>query len=210
MAAGGIPGRAVAVATAGAFLVFVGIRDIPVLDGLRELTRGRLPEARNKPTGETTRAILAGLDTSSSTGSSGGSGTAVTGGSLPALVNAVTRYSGDKYSQSKRWQPGYSDCSSFVGKGLKDIGITPPGVSVTGSYLTWRQLKQIPREQLAAGDLCVNGGHMVVAVSNSEAIGQQNGRTNVRRGTPEQLMPGPFTSFRYVGPKPTTAKQMET
>lgn len=46
MARGGISGLAVAVGSAGAFLVYAGIRNVPLLDGLRELARGQLPPAR--------------------------------------------------------------------------------------------------------------------------------------------------------------------
>jgi len=46
VARGGISGLAVAVGSAGAFLVYAGIRNVPLLDGLRELARGQLPPAR--------------------------------------------------------------------------------------------------------------------------------------------------------------------
>jgi hypothetical protein len=119
-------------------------------------------------------------------------------------VDAVQQFAGDHYSQARRWDTGYSDCSSFVGKGLRSIGITPPGASVTGSYLTWGQLRTVPRSEVGAGDLCVNAGHMIVATSNSDGIGQQNSRSNVRRGPIESLMPGPFTCLRYVGARAAT------
>lgn len=206
---GGISGPAVAMATAGAFLVYVGVRNVPILAGLREITNGSLPAARNKPN-DATRSALAALFTGS-TGTgvvAAADTTGASGGAFPALVGAVQQFAGDHYSQARRWDPGFSDCSSFVGKGLKSLGITPPGISVTGSYLTWGQLRKVDRSQLAAGDLCVNSGHMIVATGNGSAIGQQNSRSNVRTGTPEELMPGSFVCLRYTGAQPATAASM--
>lgn len=207
---GGIPGPAVAIATAGAFMVFIGIRNVPVLAGLRELAAGKLPAARNADN-SATKSVYQALFTA--TGSSGG--TAVTpaglaggGGAFPALVAATAQFAGDRYSQARRWEAGYSDCSSFAGKALKAAGVTPPGISVTGSYLTWGLLAKIPREQVQAGDLCVNAAHMIIATSSTDGIGQQNSRVNVRRDRIESLMPGPFTCLRYTGPKPASAAAM--
>ena len=39
------------------------------------------------------------------------------------LTDAIQKHLGESYSQSKRGQSGFSDCSSFVGKVLKDAGI---------------------------------------------------------------------------------------
>lgn len=46
MASQGISGVAVTVAAAGGFLVYAGIRNVPILDGLRDLAAGRLPAPR--------------------------------------------------------------------------------------------------------------------------------------------------------------------
>jgi len=212
---GGIPGPAVAIATAGAFMIFIGIRNVPVLAGLRELAAGKLPAARNADN-TATKSVYQALFTAGSS-SGGGSGAVVqagtagsTGGAFPALVAATAAFAGDHYSQARRWEAGYSDCSSFAGKSLKAAGVTPPGISVTGSYLTWGLLAKIPREQVQAGDLCVNAAHMIIATSNTDGIGQQNSRVNVRQDKIENLMPGPFTCLRYTGPKPVSAAGMAT
>lgn len=42
----GISGLAVLWATAGAYLVYAGIRDVPIIDGLRELAAGRIHPGR--------------------------------------------------------------------------------------------------------------------------------------------------------------------
>lgn len=62
MARGGISGLAVAVGSAGAFLVYAGIRNVPLLEGLRELARGQLPPARNAVVGHgVAKASTAGM-----------------------------------------------------------------------------------------------------------------------------------------------------
>lgn len=44
---GGISGLAVAVAAAGGFLVYAGIKDVPLLDGLRQIISGQTPTGRD-------------------------------------------------------------------------------------------------------------------------------------------------------------------
>lgn len=43
-----IPGIGIAMMTFGGFLMYIGIRDVPFLEGLREITSGRLPTPREK------------------------------------------------------------------------------------------------------------------------------------------------------------------
>lgn len=215
MATKGISGLAVAMATVGGFLMYVGIRDVSFQDALREVVKGKVQPIESK-TGSTsqTAASFIGKSTSASQlglapnddgeDSSGGvaeAGYKTSGGGLPSLVNAVYAYKGDKYSQSKRWQSGYSDCSSFVGKGLKKLGITPPGASTTYSYLGSSQWKKISRSQAGAGDLACNSGHVAIFINNSQGIGQQNSRSNVKMDSMSNLMSGTgsFVCLRYAG-----------
>lgn len=118
---------------------------------------------------------------------------------FPQLVAAEQQFINDQYSETMRWAPGYSDCSSFVGKALKSLGITPPGSSVTTDYMVAGDWYNIPRSDLSAGDICVNVVHMVTATGNNSAIGQENPRRNVATGTPEDLMmgTGSFICRRY-------------
>ena len=43
---GGISGLAVAMATVGGFFVYIVVRNVPVLQGLREILKGQTPTAR--------------------------------------------------------------------------------------------------------------------------------------------------------------------
>lgn len=128
---------------------------------------------------------------------------------LPELVGALKPYVNDTYSQPRRWENGYSDCSTFVGKGLKRLGIDPPGASTTADYYIWPKLQEIARSQVVAGDFLIYRtplrGHIAIAISKEEAIGQQRPGRNVQTGSIENnIMYGnkPFKCFRYVGDNP--------
>lgn len=187
-----ISGVHVALAVGGIVFVYAGLRDTNPLAALRDITSGKPPAVEPTSAGLTVGAGGGGIVGSAVPG-------AIAGAGAYALISAAQKHAGERYSQSMRWQPGYSDCSSFVGKSFRDIGITPPGVSVAASYLTWSKLHRIDRAQLAAGDLCANTGHIILATGHDSAIGQQNSRDNVQTGRPENLMwgTGTFVCLRY-------------
>lgn len=196
----GISGVAVVLATAGGVLLYAGFQGLNPLQALKDITSGKtkgLTTAQvsfvNDPTGGG-----AGL------GNGGSMAVGFTGGESALgnqIVAAAMRHSSEKYSQARRWQAGYSDCSSFVGKALKDVGITPPGGSVTGSYLVWQKLKTVSRSEIQAGDILCGSGHVAIALSPSTAIGQQSSRTNVRQDSIPNIMYGQssWVPRRYVG-----------
>lgn len=184
-----ISGTAVAVAIGGAVLIYAGLRGSTPLQALRDVTSGRPPAVR---TG------TADLDPSLER--AGHLSGRALGGPGARLVAAAEQFTGDRYSQVRRWQVGWSDCSSFVGKSLKAVGITPPGASICVNYLTWRGARKVARSEVTTGDLIVNAAHMVLATSNTHAVGQQNPRDNVQRDKIESLMwgTGPFVCLRVV------------
>lgn len=131
---------------------------------------------------------------------------------LPQLVQAVQPYIGDSYSQAQRWVPGFSDCSSFLGKGLKALGITPPGNSVTTDYLSDPNWQTIPTGQMAAGDIAVNSDHVIIITGPGTAIGQENPSSNVKTGSVDSLMSGTgsYVIRRYVGKGATQSPVTDT
>lgn len=196
---GGISGVAVAVGTVGTLLVYAGIRGTNPVQALRDISSGK-PVGVSK-TG-TSQADSGGgyLIAEVPTDNAGGAVSPIPVTNSP-LVQAALAFKNDKYSQAKRWQPGYSDCSSFVGKALKSLGITPPGASVTGSYLTWNVLTNIPKSQIQAGDLLCGSAHIAIAVSHDEAIGQQNTRRNVQIDSINNIMFGQsWVARRFKNP----------
>jgi cell wall-associated NlpC family hydrolase len=192
-AKGGISGVGLAIATFGGLLVYAGFKGTNPVEALRDIASGT-------PSGITPRN--AGLQAAAASYRSGGAAGGTSGaGAGNALVDAARTYSGDRYSQARRWQEGYSDCSSFVGKAFKKIGRTPPGASTTASYLTSKQFTKISRAQAQAGDLAVTTSHMAIFTGPDTAIGQQNARRNVVEGPIEDVMfPNKaFTVLRYKG-----------
>lgn len=203
---GGLPGIALGMAGVAALLMYAGFRGTDPLTALRDVATGQ-PKGLTQA-GYEREALYTGIEAPGSAGGAAGSGGLTqaslanpSGGAHPEFVRAATQFMNDQYSQARRWSPGYSDCSSFVGKCLKACGVTPPGASTTASYLTWRKCVTITRDQVGAGDFLVNGGHMALAVSNTMAVGQQNGRVNVQIGPLDQIMAGSggWVARRYTG-----------
>lgn len=121
-------------------------------------------------------------------------------GPWPELLDACLTNSGDTYSQAKRWQNGYSDCSSWIGKGMKKLGKNPGG-STTLTFLASADWVTIPSSQRGTGDIAVNSSHCVVISGASGAVGQQRPGRNVQLGTLKDLMSGtgPYVIRRYKG-----------
>lgn len=184
-----IPGLAVAVATAGAVMVYAGLRGTSVVQALRDVVSGAPPAVPTRS---------AGLDDTAAPQGVVSSGPVIIGA---RLVAEAMKNKGDRYSQARRWEPGYSDCSSFVGKALKQMGLTPPGASITWNYLAWSDAFKVDRSKVVAGDLAVNATHMVLITSATHAIGQQNPSVNVQEDTIEHLMAGTgsFVCLRLRG-----------
>lgn len=195
MASGGISGVAVALATAGGVLLYAGFQGLDPVQALKDITSGKTKELQP--------SNVSFVNDPTSLGQGGGVIAADYGGSGVGgkIVAAAMTHRSERYSQARRFQDGYSDCSSFVGKALKDVGITPPAGSVTGSYLAWNKLKTVPKSQIQPGDLLCGPGHIAIAVSSTTAIGQQNGRQNVRVDDIDSIMWGQsyWRARRYIG-----------
>lgn len=206
----GISGTGVALATFGGVLVYAGFTGQSPIAALKAISTGH-PAGVAKTSGYVNTEAYPGLDsalaavgTGTNPGDSAGSilSGAVGTGPLAALASAALTFDMDKYSQPKRWQDGFSDCSSFVGKAFRKIGITPPGASTTTSYLAWSKLKKISFMQAAAGDLVISPTHMAIVFdSRGNAIGQQNPSENVVINTVANVMAGTgaYGYYRYTG-----------
>lgn len=188
-----IPTSTVLLVAAGGVLIYAGFTSRNPLAALKDVSTGRPSPIRNTP------SVNASAFTGVSSGVPTGYVDTVAGEGLPALPRAVEQFSGDKYSQTNRWGKGFSDCSSFVGKGLKSLGIKPPGNSTTTAYLASKEWQQVPAGDVQAGDLAISLNHVVVCYGNGYAIGQQNPSRNVQRGKVDDLMYGnkPYIFIRY-------------
>jgi hypothetical protein len=191
----GVSGLGLAIATGGALLVYAGLKDVSPLDALRDIASGRPSGVPSHSAGYSPSG-----DASSDTFTWQKASKVPQGAAFSPLVAAVWQFRADTYSQAKRWQPGYSDCSSWVGKGFKSLGITPPGGSTTWDYLSWDQLHKVTTG--GAGDLVISTSHMAVLTGPGTAIGQQSPKSNVRTGPIKDVMygAGSYAIYRYVGP----------
>lgn len=194
---GGIPGVAVALATAGGVLLYAGFQGLNPIEALKDITSGKTKSLEPSTVSFTNDPTNLGQGGVIQAGWTGGGDSSLGG----RIIAAAMQHRSEKYSQGRRWQDGYSDCSSFVGKSLKDVGITPPGGSVTGSYRVWSKLKTVSRDAIQAGDLLCGPGHIAIALDGARAIGQQNTRQNVRIDSIDNIMWGQpsWVPRRYVG-----------
>lgn len=121
-------------------------------------------------------------------------------GPWPELVDACLVGSKDIYSQARRWQDGYSDCSSWIGKGMKRLGKNPGG-STTLTFLSSSDWGTVSRDKIGPGDIAVNTSHCVVITGSNGAVGQQRPGRNVQIGTIDDLMSGTgsYVFKRYKG-----------
>jgi hypothetical protein len=176
---GGINGTALFAAAVGGVLVYAGFAGVSPAAALRSISTGRPAAPGTQP------VLLAGTDL-------GIVAAGVAGNALRSqVVAAAGKYMGDRYSQLRRRQPGWSDCSSFVDKCLRDAGIKPPydPWANTTLYLMSPEWRTIPAAAVLPGDIAVAVGHMVLitAAGAAMAVGQENPRINVRTGPPGSL-----------------------
>lgn len=168
----GISGTAVAVATFGAVLVYAGFRGVSPLQALRDATGGTPPPVKGKPTTPIT--------------TSPPSASGLTDPRRAAVVAASNKYVKDQYSQLQRRQVGYSDCSSFVDKCLRDAGIQPPGDpwANTANYRASGDWPTVEASAVDVGDIAISISHMVLITAKGgvSGIGQQRPFVNVKTG----------------------------
>lgn len=173
---GGVPGLAVALATVGGFFVYIGLRNVPIVEGLRELVKGKTPTPRPTTPGTIPPELLP--DTGQLAGNGGGGGGAGGGGSGNAIADAARRYIGNPYVwggavPTQAGGPGM-DCSGLVTWVLvHDIGLKnlPSSTHTTTlPFLAWSGASTIARDQCAAGDLVCWTGHIGIATGRDTMI----------------------------------------
>lgn len=98
------------------------------------------------------------------------------------FITAALKYKGDKYSQPKRMERGYSDCSSLIYKALRDSGLldskqTTRTISTKYMRDGDPRFKQIPESQLKRGDILWGqdntpqyGGHVAIYLGEGKTL----------------------------------------
>jgi cell wall-associated NlpC family hydrolase len=195
MAKGGISGVAVGMVSTGAYLVYAGINDVPLLDGLRSLVRGDAPKGKEKKDAAGWLSNLPSLTGGGNPATSVIDGSAGTSASGNALVAAARKYLGVPYRWGGTTRAGL-DCSGLVQLSFRDIGITDcPRTSLAISR--WSKLRKVSAP--AAGDILWWSGHVAIATSPTRMIeaptfGIPVRETGIRRGA---------LVLRYVSSAPT-------
>lgn len=165
---GGISGVAVALATAGGLLVYMGIQNVPLAEGLRDLLRGKVPTPRPKKATPVPAEFVAGHANADPNALAAMGGTALG----TEIAGYARQYLGTPYVWAGHTPAGF-DCSGFATWVLHhDVGLNLPNNThtVTGQFLTWTGATVIPFNQMAAGDLVVWPAHMGIAVDNQSMI----------------------------------------
>jgi cell wall-associated NlpC family hydrolase len=173
-----ISGLGVALATAGGLLLYTGIRNVSIVDGLRDVIGGKPPGTTpGAPVGPALASLVTNVDKAiaANTARQGldvatGTGTQPGGPLGRAIADAARAYLGKPYVWAGTFaNGGGGDCSGLVYRALNDIGIHVPRLITTG-FLVWTGATSIPRDQCAEGDLVCWTGHIGIAVSNTQMI----------------------------------------
>lgn len=105
---------------------------------------------------------------------------------LQKMLDSAFSHLGEKYSQPKRGQKGYSDCSYFVWQAMRDAGFNvPKGAWDTSSMLRSGCFQRIPYDDVKAGDVAIKprtrsgGGHTLIALGKDKIIHQTKPRAKV-------------------------------
>lgn len=192
-----------AVAAGGGVLLYAALRGVSPVQALKDVTSGSPPAVSTE--GKVVTQWRERGDVPGGSGSTAWKGVYRLANVPKALrrpaafITALNVHAGERYSQDHRWASGYSDCSSFAGKGLLDTGIAPPGGSNTSAFLASGDWVRVSSPRM--GDIAVNSTHMAVFTDGSHGIGQQNSKRNVQRDTMDNLMAntGSWEIRRYRG-----------
>ena len=101
------------------------------------------------------------------------------------FLEAAHKYNGDKYSQTRRMEKGFSDCSSLIYKGARDSKLldnSQTSRTISTKYMgvdTPRdpRFKQIDMKNLQRGDILWGGDYVNGKWSGHVAIYLGNGKT---------------------------------
>lgn len=211
MAAAGISGTGLALATAGGVLMWAGLSGASPIEIVKTVAGGHAPpkisvgspialferaigSAFNNALGAVTNSTLGAGITSGLSAVVGGS--YVTGGNSSLgnrIAAAATGYVGKVPYLWGGATPAGWDCSGFVTYVLHhDIGLNLPSNdhTVSQEFYVWSGLKTISASQAQAGDLVCWLTHVAIAISPTECVGAETPALGTTTGTFQNMGPG--------------------
>lgn len=187
MATKGTPGFALGAASAGAYLLWAGINNVPPLDGLRSLLRGQVPTG--KPSKPFVPIQLSGAAIQPGAGGSIGG---------DRIAAAAQSHIGTPY----KWggsSPAGMDCSGLVYYVfVHDLGYVGSFPRTTTGELASPLFTKVSRAEIQAGDLTWWPGHVGIAISNSQGVYAPHAGTAVQIQGIDRPRTG-FVGLRFVG-----------
>jgi cell wall-associated NlpC family hydrolase len=186
-----VSGLAAGVAAAGGILLWTGVANVSVADGLRDLLQGRPPGTTGTPTGPALHEIRTALDSGAGAaiggavaeGARAGAEHLDPGAGGPALARfvSIVRAQLGKPYQWGAAGPDRFDCSGLISYALIGAGLDTRR-RVTGEFLVWNGAVTIGRDRCALGDLVCWTGHMGMAISRDRMIHAPSAGRPVQEG----------------------------
>lgn len=91
---------------------------------------------------------------------------------IDAFLNEAFKMKGWTYSQERRWDYGYADCSSIVIRAMINSGITKNTSNLTTHTIASdRRFYEIPMSQAKRGDILWYEGHMEIYMGGDSTFG---------------------------------------
>lgn len=180
----GVSGLAVGIAAAGGVMLYSAVKNVRVVDALRDILGGKNPGTSGTATGPALKTVKTNVDAaivSMRTVTKTASQSAPAAGSARALADVARGYIGVPYVWGGTTSAGL-DCSGLVCRCLWDLNVKV-GRLITTGFLVWDGATTIPRSECAEGDLACWAGHIGIAISNTEMIHAPNVGSKVQVGS---------------------------
>lgn len=88
------------------------------------------------------------------------------------FIKQLLTYKGWDYSQARRWETGYADCSSIIERAMLDSGITSYSTNLVTSTIPGDpRFMEIPFNQIMPGDILWKDGHTEVYMGGDATFG---------------------------------------